>query len=541
MSRLYHNEGGGRFTDVSDLLPVESRRGFTFIGAWGDYDDDGRLDLYLAKDVFGRRDLPVNALVRNDGPGCEGWCFSDISRGSGADILANAMGIAAGDYDNDGDLDLYFSNTGASYGSAGPPTLLANVGRGRFEDVRTAGVNADAWSWGTEFLDFDSDGWLDLYLGVEYSTISGDDRLFRNRGDGSFADVTDRSGTSTGLATYGVATADYNNDGRPDLAVGDFRVGYRLFANAGVYGRDNSRLIVRLRGAGPVNGDACGRPGAGHDQRRQLPDARRAHRIDLGAGSDTALLFGLDDSSPVRMAVQWPDGRRQSFPDVPANSIVDLTYGRTPVTAALAHPHVEATPGLTDRPGHPPAGSRPGRGRRPERRGLRRAPGLHPDPARAHDTAGARGACRDRRRRKAIGWSPPGQAAQHRRKRRGPATRAGPRAAVGSGRDGASSCLTQRTYAVSTLSPMGATKSARVNLRVAPTHDALLRQAAALAGETLSDFLVESGRERAERLVADRARFVLDDKAWAAFNEALGRPARIKPQVRELFARPRPE
>jgi uncharacterized protein (DUF1778 family) len=88
---------------------------------------------------------------------------------------------------------------------------------------------------------------------------------------------------------------------------------------------------------------------------------------------------------------------------------------------------------------------------------------------------------------------------------------------------------------------MSATKTARVNLRVAPADDILLRQAAELLGETLSEFLIESGRERAERLVADRTRFVLDEAAWSAFNEALDRPAEVKPELRDLFARPRPE
>jgi enediyne biosynthesis protein E4 len=341
-SRLYRNEGGSGFADVTDLLPVEARTGYTFIGAWGDYDDDGRLDLYLAKDVFGRPNLPVNALIHNGGPGCGGWCFGDVSRGSGADIRANAMGIATGDYDNDGDLDLYFSNSGASFRFAGPPRLLRNIGQGRFEDVRTAGVNADAWSWGTEFLDFDSDGWLDLYLAVEYSTISGNDRLFRNRGDGSFADVSDRSGTSTGRATFGAATGDYDNDGRPDLVVGDFGVGYRLFANAAVYGRDNARLTVRLRGAGPVNRDAVGARVlvTTSEGRSQMRDVRIGS--SLGGGSDTALLFGLGDSSSVGVSVKWPDGRVQSFTDVPVNSIVDLSYGGEPAIAALADSHVES-------------------------------------------------------------------------------------------------------------------------------------------------------------------------------------------------------
>ena len=88
---------------------------------------------------------------------------------------------------------------------------------------------------------------------------------------------------------------------------------------------------------------------------------------------------------------------------------------------------------------------------------------------------------------------------------------------------------------------MSAAKTARVNLRVAPADDVLLRQAAELLGETLSEFLIESGRERAERLVADRTRFVLDEVAWTAFNEALDRPAEVKPELRELFARQRPE
>ena len=88
---------------------------------------------------------------------------------------------------------------------------------------------------------------------------------------------------------------------------------------------------------------------------------------------------------------------------------------------------------------------------------------------------------------------------------------------------------------------MSATKTARVNLRVAPADDVLLRQAAELVGETLSEFLIESGRERAERLVADRTRFVLDEATWTAFSAALDRPAEIKPELRELFARSRPE
>lgn len=86
-----------------------------------------------------------------------------------------------------------------------------------------------------------------------------------------------------------------------------------------------------------------------------------------------------------------------------------------------------------------------------------------------------------------------------------------------------------------------ATKTARRNLRVSPTDDALFRKAAATVGESVSEFLVESGRTRAETILADRTEFALDADAWKAFNHALDRPAEPNPAVVELMRRPRPK
>lgn len=88
---------------------------------------------------------------------------------------------------------------------------------------------------------------------------------------------------------------------------------------------------------------------------------------------------------------------------------------------------------------------------------------------------------------------------------------------------------------------MTAPKTERVNLRVAEADDTLFREAAALARESLSEFLVESARERAERVMADRNVFVLGDEEWRAFNAALDRPARVRPELAELVGRARPE
>jgi uncharacterized protein (DUF1778 family) len=86
-----------------------------------------------------------------------------------------------------------------------------------------------------------------------------------------------------------------------------------------------------------------------------------------------------------------------------------------------------------------------------------------------------------------------------------------------------------------------ATKTARRNLRVSPSDDELFRRAADQVGESVSEFLVESGRTRAEMILADRTEFALDTKAWKAFNDALDQPAEVKPAIVELMRRPRPE
>ena len=86
-----------------------------------------------------------------------------------------------------------------------------------------------------------------------------------------------------------------------------------------------------------------------------------------------------------------------------------------------------------------------------------------------------------------------------------------------------------------------ASRTERLNLRVTPADGELFRQVAEIYGQSLSEYLVESGRERAERALADRGRFVLDDEQWQAFTAGLDRPAEVRPELADLFSRPRPE
>lgn len=233
-----------------------------------DYDHDGDLDLYLVQgQMLGPGTTPEDALVpprgtdlplrgrlyRNDltvgADGVRRLRFSDATEASGIDARGHGMGAATGDIDNDGCVDLYLTNVG-------PNQLWRNNCNGTFTDeARRRGVADPGWGVSAAFLDFDRDGWLDLYVGnyVEYSiekdisctSVTGGrdycpprvyraqpDRLYRNRGDGTFVDVTARAlrGGEFGPA-LGVSTADFNGDGWIDLYVANDGQANQLWIN----------------------------------------------------------------------------------------------------------------------------------------------------------------------------------------------------------------------------------------------------------------------------------------------------------------------
>jgi len=313
--RLYHNEGDGTFTDVTPLLgdPIT---GAGFAATFLDYDDDGDLDIYLANDQgrpepWETGETWRNVLWRNDGEGCGGWCFEDVTVEAGADLRIDAMGLAVGDYDADGDLDIYVSNS--------PPhmALLRNEGDGKFTEVAAAaGVTTDAGSgWGTTFLDYDLDGWLDVFLAVG----PGENRMFRNLGDGTFADVSHHCGVADPADTLGVASADYDRDGRVDLVVGHRGWGYELYRNVTRAAVGAHWLALRLVGGGPVNRDAVGtrvrlRTSDGRSQMREVRCG-----TGLGAGDDLELHFGLGSADVEEVRIRWPDGTVETRRDLEAD------------------------------------------------------------------------------------------------------------------------------------------------------------------------------------------------------------------------------
>ena len=323
--RLYRNNGDGTFDDVTHWLGSKTT-GAGFAATFFDYDNDGDLDLYVVNDEF---IAPTgNVLWRNDGAGCGGWCFTDVSAETGADVRLMGMGLAVGDYDNDGDLDLYFTN-------AGPMVLLQNLtaqGEPRFVNVAPqAGVeHAEGIGWGAVFVDCDNDGWLDLY--VAESDVKGDglpaNPLYHNNGDGTFTMLppTDAGASDAGRST-GVAYADYNGDGWTDLVVGNFGRGYTLYRNT--RHAPHHWLRVRLVGGGPVNRDAVGAKVL-----LTTPDGVRQTRVvhagsSLGAGHELALTFGLGVHTTADVRIIWPDGTEQTLANVRGDRAYTIAYPLT--------------------------------------------------------------------------------------------------------------------------------------------------------------------------------------------------------------------
>lgn len=256
-ARLYHNNHDGTFTDVSDAAGI-TFRGWGMAASWADYDNDGQLDLLLT--AYGH-----NVLYHNDGNGH----FSDRSTETGIGKFEGFWtGAAWGDYDRDGRLDLYVTGyvkysrqpNAAAPGiieienpaSINPSSfpgernlLFHNTGRGAFtERAVAAGVdNPSGRGLSATWIDLDEDGWLDLYVGNDVS----DNVLYRNRHDGTFADISHAARIADYRSSMGIAVGDWNGDGRQDLFLTHWLAqGNALYDNVPPFGprtRESSPVI----------------------------------------------------------------------------------------------------------------------------------------------------------------------------------------------------------------------------------------------------------------------------------------------------------
>jgi hypothetical protein len=224
---LLHNDGEGRFSDatvaagLTHLAPTQT-------AVFLDYDGDGFLDLFVGNESTPGAVHPCE-LYRNNRDGT----FTEVARQAGVDVVGFVKGVASADYNNDGRPDLYLSLGGEEndlFRNDGP----AEGGGWRFTNVaREAGVTQPLISFPVVFFDYDNDGWIDLFVagyGAMAEDVAADflglptgaerGRLYRNRGDGTFADVTREAGLHRVMPAMGMNVGDLDNDGFLDLYVG---------------------------------------------------------------------------------------------------------------------------------------------------------------------------------------------------------------------------------------------------------------------------------------------------------------------------------
>ena len=331
---LYRNAGDGRFVDVSVASKIAVASGTYSLGVSTlDFDGDGWVDLYVANDSS------PSALYRNNRDGT----LTDIGVQAGCAYSQDGrpqagMGVAVGDYDRDGRMDVFKTNFAGD-----TSTLYANTGAGLCDDRTFAsglGRNTRWLGWGAAFADFDLDGWLDLFLvnGHVYPEVeqvrteAGYEQpkvVYRNRGDGRFDDVSARLGPPVTLprASRGAAFADFDNDGDVDVVVAnvhDVPELYRTDLTA-----PGAWLTLRLRGT------ASNRSAIGARVRVVAGGVTQAGEV-RGGGSyvsqnDLRIHFGLAGAVRAeRVEVRWPNGREETWRDVTANRIVTLTEGTAP-------------------------------------------------------------------------------------------------------------------------------------------------------------------------------------------------------------------
>ena len=326
---LYRNEGDGSFVDVSGVVGLNARPGKALGALFWDWNNDGDLDLYVANDAT------PNLLYTNRGNATfveEGLRLGVAYDAEGR--LEGSMGVAAGDWDNDGDEDLVVSNY------EGQTATLHRNDSTSFSNISfVSGVGSSTLmplQWGTVLFDYDRDGDEDLFIANGHVTAALEDyfpqssygqknQLFRNDG-GVFKDITAQAGPGLQLvrSSRGSAAGDYDNDGDEDLFVVDKNDLPALLRND--TRSIHNWLMVRTRGS------ESNRDGIGARIRIRTGTQEQTRKVRAGSSylshNSLWVAFGLGESAVVdTLEIGWPGGRVDQFADVQGNRFVVVEEG----------------------------------------------------------------------------------------------------------------------------------------------------------------------------------------------------------------------
>ena len=328
---FYRNNGDGTFTNVTRSANILQPHGKNLSVGAADYDNDGWPDLFVANDGL------AAYLYHNN----RGKRFTEMGAPSGMAFSATgslmaAMCISLGDYDNDGWLDLYISDFQGS-----SDHVWHNDGKGNFDEVSDeagiTGATHNVLSFGGGFIDYDNDGWLDLFIanghvypeieqaspGTHYKQLNS---TFHNDGHGKFVETSKETGIAdqTPHAARGVAFADFDNDGSVDVLVANNGDPPSLLHNGG---NGNHFLNFKLIGT-ESNRDAMGA------RLRIVSGGISQIREVAGGGSylsqsDLRADFGLGKATAAQtLEIVWPSGTKQIFHDIPADKFYLITEGK---------------------------------------------------------------------------------------------------------------------------------------------------------------------------------------------------------------------
>ena len=341
--RLYRNQGDGKFVDVASVAGVTNDR-FAKGAVWGDYDDDGLLDLFVSNIGESSR------LYHNEG----NERFKDVTEEAGLLTPDDPYPVSSDpclfwDFDNDGRLDLLINNRSMSEaevvadmmrisaGLSSPPRLYRNLGSGKFRNVsREVGLNRPIPAMSINCGDIDNDGYLDLYFATGWMFYSGlvPNVLLKNVEGRKFEDVTDSSRTGHLQKGHGISFADWDSDGDLDLftVLGGNSPGDRgfsaLFENPG-----NGANWLKIKLVGTRSNRAAIGARIHAEIRGHKGESRSIHRFvgtngSFGGNSLVELLGLGQERSVSRLTVIWPaSGTRQVFENVAAGQSIVITEG----------------------------------------------------------------------------------------------------------------------------------------------------------------------------------------------------------------------
>jgi hypothetical protein len=337
---LYHNNGDGTFSVVPDAAGLaDATHGITegSIVSFADYDNDGRMDVAFSGNGT------AEALYHHNADGT----FTDVTTAAGLTPKLNSQGLAWGDYNNDGLIDLYVSR-GSSNGKGDQNnSLYRNNGDGTFTDVAAeAGADDGTDTWAAVWGDYDNDGFLDLFVARPGTGLLGPGNanlLYHNNGDGTFTDVAANEGVALedGQVTSAhklAAWGDYNDDGfldlvvkdgiGPNLATGDAFLGlHYLFKNNG--GGDHY-IKLYLKGVESNLRGIGARVTVIHDGAIAFRENNGGGGGEWASQGDGPLHFGIGSSASATVRITWPSGIVDVLPSVPANTFLSITEGSSP-------------------------------------------------------------------------------------------------------------------------------------------------------------------------------------------------------------------